>query len=361
MSKSIPDELSNLPSPPRTRRDKPSTPYTVGSTFLANAHHPPAPFGKRPYSKLAEPDQEELRRVQQVDWCLSHPPAPGNVCRNVSRTFTIQSTIRTGDEGGAQIVLIDNGMVAKIYDPVYYPFFDREFPSRMFDVAVMADSDYSVEAAAYLELQDSPLQGDTVPEYYGSWTIEVTNEYQDEHITREVRLILVQHIAGVPMLDISPEDLLPEARENIMVKVAEADYDVRAAGVQHFDLEPRNIIIRTPTDYTDPALRVTIVDFGRSLVYRVYSGQPLPQKYCNPLFTWSWASKWSSYGWLPRPNEDTVNKAWRLWGDGKGGKYAAVKRNPRHLLGRPVDSDDESVDSEDECSENEDCGGEQTG
>jgi serine/threonine protein kinase len=233
-------------------------------------------------------------------------------------------------------VCIDTRYVAKIYDPVFYPFEDRELPDTRVDVAAVADSEYSIEAAAYSELEGSPVQGSIMPEYYGSWTLNVITVIQNEQITRQVRMILIEYVPGVRMLDINPEDLTPEAREYIMTKVIEADYDLRRAGVRHDDLSPRNIVLSETPDSIEPELRVTLVDFGCSTVFALRYGRPLRWGLCNPLFTWSSASAWSTWGWLPPCTEDEIAKRWKVWGSGRDGKYAAVERDANSQLGIPL-------------------------
>ena len=111
----------SLPSPKRTPAEPLSCPYVPGATFTAHRHQPPAPFGAY-CSRCELPKQKDLQRTTQLDWYLAHPPADGCTSFDDTCSFTVTSGIRTGENLGAQLVLTDTGLVAKIYDPLFYSF-----------------------------------------------------------------------------------------------------------------------------------------------------------------------------------------------------------------------------------------------
>ncbi|KAH7093689.1 hypothetical protein FB567DRAFT_178449 [Paraphoma chrysanthemicola] len=334
MSRRSSDVSSGLPSPPRTPPRKPHSPYVVGATFIAKSHIPPAPFGKY-YGEHESCDLEQLPSSAQLEWCIAHPPAPGVTKHEDTICIGIANTIRIGSDCGAQIVLLESNRVAEIFDLLYYEFYDTDGPAGLkIDVTAKADSDYVIEAAAYNKLQHSTVPDGIIPDYYGSWTIDVETLIGNNLMTREVRIILMEFVPGVRMLDLDPEELLKEERENIMRKMIEADYTLRYAGVQHDDISPRNIIISRTTAFSSPDLRLTLVDFGCSTVYDIlYGGSALPE-YNNPLFHWTSADLWSSRGWLSA-DEERVEWMWRVWADGCEGKYVQVERDPDNIFGAP--------------------------
>lgn len=63
------------------------------------------------------------------------------------------------------------------------------------------------------------MKGTITPQYHGSWTVDIIQDIGDERITRQVRLILTEHIQGTRMADIDPFELTLEVREAIMIKV----------------------------------------------------------------------------------------------------------------------------------------------
>ncbi|KAH7082618.1 hypothetical protein BKA63DRAFT_583637 [Paraphoma chrysanthemicola] len=262
MSRRSSDMSSGLPSPPRMPPRKPHSPYVVNATFIAKSHIPPAPFGGY-YGEDKSCDLERLPSSAQLEWCIAHPPAPGVAQREDTIRIRIVNTIRTGSDCGAQIVLLESNQVAKIFDPLYYVFYDTDGPAGLkIDVTAKADSGYVIEAAAYNKLQHSTLPDGIIPNYYGSWTIDIETLIGDKLKTREIQIILMHFVPGVQMLDLDPEDLLKEERENIMRKVIEADYTLRYAGFQHdHDISPRNIIITTTTAFSSPDLRLPLVYF----------------------------------------------------------------------------------------------------
>ncbi|KAF3007607.1 hypothetical protein E8E13_007899 [Curvularia kusanoi] len=218
-----------------------------------------------------------------------------------TRIITFEAEIRTGQDCGAQILLTNDGFVAKIYDPVYYHCFDG-FYKKSVDPTATADHDYRNEANAYSAMMSSKVQGDIMPRYHGSWTFEITATIEGQQRSRDVRMILMDHISGIPMLDIEPEDLSCKARKNILYKVIEAKTDLRIAGLEHHDLEPRNIMVIPSSVYGSSSddelsgipnyetstfenadLRVCIIDFARSCVYKLVGKQRIAAEYHNPL------------------------------------------------------------------------------
>jgi hypothetical protein len=151
---------------------KPSTLYNAGTRLTIERHEPPPPFG-RPYDNLPVTDQESFNEKNQLEWCLEHPPRPGFSGPSTTRTLEIAKAIRTGLECGSQVVFKSDGLVAKIFDPMLYSFEQEEShiygdptPWIKIDVSTRADSDYSVEAAAYLELQNTGFPGRQIPSYH---------------------------------------------------------------------------------------------------------------------------------------------------------------------------------------------------
>ncbi|KAJ8111337.1 hypothetical protein OPT61_g6046 [Boeremia exigua] len=316
--------------------------YTCGQTLTIKRHIPDPPCG-RDYGwppGLSVPDN-----ISKLEWCLAHPPTPGSTDPNDTRDITLAKSIRTGYDRGAQVFLTNDGLVAKIYDPLYYRFYDRDWPSETIDVATEADHDYTIETAAYIALQGTDVQASIMPQYYGSWTTDIHTELKGQHHLRDVRMILVEHIVGIPMIDIDPFDLSLRARNNIMYRVIEAEMDLRIAGLEHSDYESRNIMLRCAyteaeachkSSFEDSNLRVCVIDYGISFVYDVAGLKPLDPGYHNPLFCWPGRNLWCHDGWLP-PRVEAVEWMWDMWGcGGKDKKYIKVERNMDDLLHRPV-------------------------
>ncbi|KAJ4991596.1 hypothetical protein SVAN01_02977 [Stagonosporopsis vannaccii] len=319
--------------------------YSPGNTLILKRHTPPPPCG--PFYEGTARSRILPERVSKLEWCLTHPPRPGVTDLQDTRTIIIKAQIRTGHQCGAQVLLTNDDLVAKIYDPHCYCIFDREWPSDTINVTAHADQDYSREAAAYSALQDSSIQNRCAPGYYGSWTTDVSIEVEGQEHIREVRLILMEHIKGIQLMKINPEDLTRQARDNLMRKVIEADTDLRIAGLKHKDFEPRNIMIAAPgrptageespydIPFEDPEIRVCVIDFAMSCVLDIAGQERVGARFRNPLFFWAGADIYSEYGWLPQWEEAT-NWMWEIWGcGGEHGKYIKVERDMDDYLGRP--------------------------
>lgn len=318
----------------------PPASYAIGTSLVAKRHTPSAPF-EASYSDVYKADLNAGNAISKLGWCLSHPPHLGTTHPEDTRCFTITQAIRAGEDRGAQILLTNDRLVAKIYDPLHYNFIDHDF-DRKIDVVITADRDYSKEAAAYEELRGSPLQGCVMPTYFSSWTLDVPTLVDGKEILREVRMILIEYIEGTCMLNVDARKLTKRARVNVMSKVIEAHMDLFIAGVRHYDLAPRNTILTNPSSLTQPLdlespdLRAYLIDFNVSTLTRIKFGHRLRRAMHNPLYYWLGGKcTWAESGWMGYDDDETKEWMWNLWGNGEEGKYVVVKQDPAFPLGRP--------------------------
>jgi hypothetical protein len=320
-------------------------PYPIGQTFAL----------KQQISGPARPDLDCISTVEpksksefvsRFEWCLDHPLSTGTTNRRRKREVTFTKNILTGRHCGAQVLLTEDGLVAKIFDPLHYGFYECADDIKI-DVAAAADRDYTVEANAYSAMIKSGIQGDTMPTYYGSWTFEVGTVVGGQEYTREVRMILVENIVGTCMVDIDTYCLTDEQKENILHKILEAEIDLRIAGLHHFDFEPRNIMVIPSsqfelaegslyhsTPFEGPELRICIIDFAMATILK----KSVPEKRRNPLFRWAGYQPWSENDWCSDDQEEVADWMWSLWGNGaKAEKYVPVTRDMRDARSRPLE------------------------
>ena len=321
-------------------------PYPLGQTFALEQHLPGPACPDFDCTTYLEPSWK-YQYVSQFEWCLDHPPSTGSTEPQQEREVTFTKSIRTGRQCGAQVLLTADGLVAKVYDPIYYRFCDIDEETLKVDVAAAADHDYSAEANVYSAMINSGVSGDVMPTYYGSWTFEVVTVVGGQEYTRDVRMILVEHIVGTSMVDIDPYDLTDEQKENVMHKALEAETDLRIAGINHFDFEPRNIMIAPSSQFElpegilydiesleDPDLRVCIIDFAMASVRK----KPVPAKRRNPLFFWAGYQPWAEYEWCSEDEEEVADWMWEKWGNGaKAEKYVPVTRDMEDARSRPLE------------------------
>ena len=269
--------------------------------------------------------------MTQYEYCVANPAMDGTDVPGERRDITITQQIRVGDGETAQIVRVEEGMVAKIYDPVYYPTIEREYGYKLNNIVYMADTDYRNEANAFEEIEalQAQLDGTITPKYYGSWTLDIAIEGSN-CTTRPVRLVLMEYLDGVCMKDLDPTQLTEEERLNIMFKVIEAENTLYHHGISHTDVYPRNVMILSPPhSLSSPDLRVCLIDFNMStlarLESRIYEGDnKIPKnRYrlpLSPIFRW-WGSmdEFQQYGWLPGFNKTGENLAneilWNKYSD----------------------------------------------
>lgn len=305
--------------------DKTTTLYVKGAKLLIYRHLPPAPTPRR-YQHCEPGDLEEHTQLTFIERCLKHPPLPGTTLWSKPSSITIEDEITPCLTSGARLLGVDGNLVAKIYDPLYYPI-----PTRSNDVGTnpfrLADCDYSHEAAAYARVSGS-LGGTIIPEYYGSYTCELPVVSASGAMTRSVRLILLERIPGTCMRDLDPLRMhIPEhRRQNIMAKIVDAESLLFSLGVRHGDLHPRNVML-CGSDLDDTNLRVVLVDLGRSNLSDGNSGDDsgLP---ISPLLRWDARRNvhqdFELLGWI-----DWDWQAWleERWSDSKA--YAPITAESR--------------------------------
>lgn len=295
---------------------RPANPYRKGQVIDIRKHLAPRPFGRNypSYEGVREETLErELRLSTLVELCLKRPPIGGSTPEDEKiQSLEIVDEIRVKNDGGAQVVLCrfsgeEQEVIAKIYDPLYYGFADRMWSDRPRDVTYEADMDYSREVAAYSELDDK-LGGTDVPKYYGSWTFQLPLNLPDGQKTRNIRLVLMEHIKGRPMTDLKPESFSESTRMELVTRMVEAVARIEFAGVRHGDVSQRNVMVCLTE--TNAVERVALIDFNFAVVTRLddfeeqFCGMerdPEPEKMPNPIDRWWGGALYSVAGeWLPK-------------------------------------------------------------
>ena len=140
----------------------------------------------------------------KLEWCLSHPVRPGTVRSKSYRQTDIHTSVRTGDECGAQVVLTSENRVAKIYDPLYYPVGNADSGAN---TAADADNDFLSKVAAYTVPEEAMLEGGVVPKFFDAWSTKEPLIVEGKHVYREIRLILLEYVADPRMADLRPQQL----------------------------------------------------------------------------------------------------------------------------------------------------------
>lgn len=269
---------SPAPWSPPPEPFRPPNPYMRKQRFTIRRHKACPPFGRDypDYPGLrVEVPTKILRTKTLVEVCLENPPMEGETLDDPPRTMQILEKIRVKDSGGAQLVacrLDDEPQeyAAKIYDPLYYGFSDRDLTRHPRDVVYEADHDYCREVAAYLELDD--LFGgklESVPKYYGSWTLQHSLDLPDGRKTRDVRIVLMELLeGGRTMEDIDPSPYPEDVRLEIVAQVLEIGRRISFAGVTHGDWALRNFFLCE--DFPARKIKRTVMlDFNLAVVTRL--------------------------------------------------------------------------------------------
>lgn len=258
-------------------------PYAKGAKLIIYPHLAPDPTPPR-YQHCGPDDFEELAHLSMIERCLKHPPLRGTTLWSKPTSIDIVDELTPKSTSGARLLGVDNNLVAKIYDPLYYPV---ATPSN--DIGInpfrLADRDYSHEVAAYERLSGR-LGGTIIPKYHGSYTCKVSVESTSSTTTRSVRLILIERILGTCMRDLQPQlKHIPQyQRQKLMAKIVEAETLLFHYRVVHGDIHPRNVIL-SGSDLDNADLRVVLIDLGRSRLFdgNVVDNPVLP---LSPLLRW---------------------------------------------------------------------------
>jgi len=286
---------------------KPPVPYKVDFQVTIQQHNPAPPHGP-PYRLRREHVDFQLPELySQLDICLAHPPLLGQPIDNpTSMTIQIIQEIAVCDKRGAQLALCKvagTTLVAKFYDPLYYPTGRKIFDYWM----EAADNHYTCEAAAYTEL-DPHFGGRQIPKYHGSWTCNIDTPTIADVISRPVRLILLEYVNGLSLHHLPSKGFTLDQQLEIMSLALEAEVEIFHQGVRHGDFAPRNVV-----HFTDEAgnHRVKIVDFGMAIVERLVGRVPHKDKFRRPhtpaMYSVMSLREFQILGWLP---SDEMAQEW---------------------------------------------------
>lgn len=175
--------------------------YRVGNTLTLRSHYPPPPVPKSELQRRASIEKWE-ESSSPIELCIQNPPLAGPNGSDLV-DIKLMDELHVGDDKTAQPFVArsikspqslglptNEDMVAKIYDPLYHDFAGFPF--------VAVDYEYTHETAVYTHLSD--LQGSVIPRYFGSFSLKIKVGRR----FRMVRLILIEHIYGVPMNSMNP-------------------------------------------------------------------------------------------------------------------------------------------------------------
>ncbi|AEO55031.1 hypothetical protein MYCTH_2314087 [Thermothelomyces thermophilus ATCC 42464] len=308
--------------------DKPPVPYKKGFQFQARRVKPPPPFlGEHSkvrtkffadFLKQARfPGRDFLQTTTLVDYCVSAASKP-LPCEDLGETAALKvlRELSVGDSPwrvrGSQVVTCKRrghkeALVAKIYDPLYYPFADPDFSYIPNDVIASAEGDFTLESAAYAQL-DKRLGGSLIPKFHGSWLLELPLK----RINRPVGFILIEYLKGVHLKNLNPKLYTQQERLRVLELCMEAEIELRFAGVIHDDIAPRNIIC-SGRYFLARDFQVKIIDFNFVEILPLlegkapYESEPLPESPVE-LF-WNSPSD-ELVVWLP---EGWGKSEWNRW------------------------------------------------
>lgn len=232
------------------------------------------------------------------------------------RSLVIDSLIRSGDQVGAQVVTChwDNDThktksIAKIYDPLYYNFEEADHPGMPTDVVWNAARDYSIEAAAYQQLQayekswavtiprdESKSIRGCYPAFFGSFSTTLKLVCDGKSYTRIVPLILTEHFPssmdsqiviktrnnpnGRGKLRVVELPGTEHSRIHTFARAASSFIRLTMAGVGQGDFAPRNIFLVGTPDSAQ--FRVVIGDFNIAKIFPLMTPKRTPPRHHGP-------------------------------------------------------------------------------
>lgn len=236
--------------------------------------------------------------------------------------------------------------VAKIYDPLYYPFHNKRASWQPTDAAAIADTDYIQEAAAYEHLKQRGETGRFAPEYHGSWTFTMPICYERVVRQRPVRLILIEYLECPCMGELcsNPRSLGYDEgyRLDVLAKILDGYSRLNSRGLGTTRvLSPRHLFLLPEPEYTtesQPIPRVVLIDYTEATVQDSIPEEEEGHDHTatepplNPM-DWFWDESLVEFdGWRPprwngnpRPRQEWLMKEF-------GGENAAKYRPVREGL-----------------------------
>ena len=317
---------------------KPSLPYKPGFKFTAFSRELPSPADIHNATMISGKREHELTQ-SQIGHCLADSVEDAPFDSKTKKELIITSLIRVGSSRGAQLVVVNDDMVAKIYDPLYYNEYEGRWKQ---DVVKRAHDDYVREAVPYDKLRTSTAAAQITPAFYGAWSTSITTPIDDVNTKdRIVRLILIERLHGQCMRYINPLELRKKVRSKALMKVLDAETVLFEAGIRHCDFHPRNIIMDIPAGL-NPAIKVHIVDFGQSEIIKLEGGgkwltklkEEYPGRICSPLVRfYGGMMKFSAYGWCSFEDMEAEKWLWRHYKTDK--RYFPVRWDPEDPFKEP--------------------------
>jgi hypothetical protein len=321
VTSSIVDPRPSLPDP-----DKPQMPYAVGRQFTAFHHKAPHPMMLR-HDQVTEPLPSQFQTMTQLAFCVGCPARNAPLLGQTFH-FTITREVAVEDGRGSQVFLVNDSLVAKIFDPLYYYSVFRS--GLRPHVVNIADYHHSREVAAYQEL-NGILGGGVIPKFYGSWSLYIpTPTPAGCLVIRTVHMILIEYLAGLCMNNLLPSCLTAEMRLNIMTRVVEADIELVYHGVRQGDLAPRNVMLLEDPQEKD--FRLVIIDFNHAVVSRLEGEHVMKHDLPKPLSPVRWhryhghLDAFADARWLPgrqyqrwleavfAGSDRYLDADWKCWG-----------------------------------------------
>ncbi|EEY20734.1 predicted protein [Verticillium alfalfae VaMs.102] len=191
--------------------------------------------------------------------------------------LTIEKTIKTTKERFSQTVVcqlnlgqmnkgIPARVVAKIYDPLCYPFLGCALPYAS-DVVTQAHIDLSREAAVYQHFKTIGTDGQFAPKSYGAFTMPMRSHIAGKY--RPMCLILLGYIDGSTMGALCT---LPYNRIPALVPDPHAGNDTQ-----------RMLVMKELFDMESKKMRHTGVVYGNIMPERVMISSPAPAKVVNAV------------------------------------------------------------------------------
>ncbi|PLB48792.1 hypothetical protein P170DRAFT_436500 [Aspergillus steynii IBT 23096] len=284
--------------------DSPNTfPYTKGHRLRISSHVAPAPTPVTiDCCRDGQAGREERARLTPLQRCIEHPPLPGN-SGSESADLEILDPLKVGEAHNAQVFIAEmhetgttdhakNKVVAKVYDPLYFDDQDGYLnPFRC------VDKHYTHEVHTYTLL--AHLQGSLIPKFYGSFSLEIPGPGST---FRGVRLIVIEYIPGLSMLQAHPENYPSPCRQQIVKSVIDFESRAYERDIVLTDLCPRNVMLLDPNDY--PQRTIVFLDFGGAIFGRRLDGPRTIRsnlflgQYISPLVRWSSSMSFLFSDWI---------------------------------------------------------------
>lgn len=227
--------------------------YDTGTTLQLHHWPPPALTEDKWFSYKGAPRMDKIanRYSRSIAERVTLPPSSSS--DGVSITLENRLNCSTCRISHVWTARVQDTSLKSTYPPlvvvkIYDPTFLEDGEAYYADPFAMRNSFVSHEVEAYHRLKC--LQGTALPHFYGHFLASLPHQHN-----RTINAILMEYVEGIDFRLLVPREsaefVCSAHKEAVIDAALHLYFDLYALGVEHMDMQPRNVILRpaSPMQY----------------------------------------------------------------------------------------------------------------